>query len=467
LQAGRIWFAGGIIGCFLSNIFCQIFLVIVVHRRQGWKVLLRDMLVVIILLKPALDAYRVASGNTTAAGALVEPLKELVIGKAFMSVSHSIPGATIQLIGLIGSASWGPLVSIGCACMATAFFSASITFDYDTHPKHRREYPGFYGFIPSGPKTRMLIFCVMALASSAHLLQRVLCFALLAQIDMRWPATHMCCDVLVYLLYKAVSGDFLVWGPGCGVPLSIFFRIMHKLFLDFSGCIFLRNPTECGGAYFCFSSITNHVVTFASVALYAQYCPGGDTKLPSEMLYAIVASLFALWALSFGTFLLAIERRYIYSFVSIQTGAKYIKDLFLDNDSDDAKRAAIFSYNDRKWNAIRDEVHQWVDLRYKGWVKEKPEWYVFPPTFGCTSTLCVHTCMCICHANAQVHRGADCKNTRRNDSKGRDCSFERYVTSRPSTNCDGSGRAAPHFRRDSSGIGSCRRGCDRDARTPI
>ena len=351
--------------------------------------------------------------------------------------------------------------------MATAFFSASITFDYDTHPKHRREYPGFYGFIPSGPKTRMLIFCVMALASSAHMLQRVLCFALLAQIDMRWPATHMCCDILVYLLYKAVSGDFLVWGPGCGVPLSIFFRIMHKLFLDFSGCIFLRNPTECGGAYFCFSSITNHVVTFASVALYAQYCPGGDTKLPSEMLYAIVASLFALWALSFGTFLLAIERRYIYSFVSIQTGAKYIKDLFLDNDSDDAKRAAIFSYNDRKWNAIRDEVHQWVDLRYKGWVKEKPEWYVFPPTFGCTSTLCVHTCMCICHANAQVHRGADCKNIRRNDSKGRDCSFERYVTSRPSTNCDGSGRAAPHFRRDSSGIGSCRRGCDRDARTPI
>jgi hypothetical protein len=78
--------------------------------------------------------------------------------------------------------------------------------------------------------------------------------------------------------------------------------------------------------------------------------------------------------LSFGTFLLAIERRFIYSFVSIQTGAKYIKDLFLDNESDDAKRAAIFSYNDRKWLTIRDEVHQWVDLRYKLWAQEKPEW---------------------------------------------------------------------------------------------
>jgi len=89
------------------------------------------MLVVSILLKPALDAYRVASGNTTATGAMVEPLKELVISKAFMAVFHSIPGATIQLVGLIGNTSWGvqrgPLVSIGCACVATAFSDCSVS----------------------------------------------------------------------------------------------------------------------------------------------------------------------------------------------------------------------------------------------------------------------------------------------------------------------------------------------------
>jgi hypothetical protein len=116
------------------------------------------------------------------------------------------------------------------------------------------------------------------------------------------------------------------------------------------------------------------VAAFASVALYAAFYVG-EAKLEATTLYAFVSTLTAVSIVSFGVLLLTMERKFVCTFFSTQTGGDYVMSQFLDNDGNNEQRAEVFWYNQELWRPIRPQVQAWLRPRFKTWRRTKPVWF--------------------------------------------------------------------------------------------
>ena len=103
-----------------------------------------------------------------------------------------------------------------------------------------------------------------------------------------------------------------------------------------------------------------------------------DAELSSAfspvVVYSTIGAITLLWLVSFSDFMLSIDRRYLRTFYSIQTGKSSSMSYFLDNESDELK-SVIFKDNTWLWTAIRPQVKTWVEDNWKRWNKEKPSWF--------------------------------------------------------------------------------------------
>ena len=116
------------------------------------------------------------------------------------------------------------------------------------------------------------------------------------------------------------------------------------------------------------------MAAFASVALYTAFYVG-EAKLAAGTLYAVVGTFSAIWALSSSVLMLTMERKYVRTFFSTETGCERVMNQFLDNAGDDELRAEIFTNNEEMWRPIRDQVQAWVRFRFQSWKQEKPAWF--------------------------------------------------------------------------------------------
>ena len=64
----------------LSSIFVQIILVFAQYQRKGWGVKLREIFIVLLFLRPAVDAYRVSTNHKDSEATLT-PLSEMMCNK--------------------------------------------------------------------------------------------------------------------------------------------------------------------------------------------------------------------------------------------------------------------------------------------------------------------------------------------------------------------------------------------------
>ena len=119
---------------------------------------------------------------------------------------------------------------------------------------------------------------------------------------------------------------------------------------------------------------TLQVAAFASVALYAAFYVG-EAKLEVATLYAFVGTLTAVSFVSFGVLLLTMERKYVRTFFSTQTGAEFVMSQFLDNDGNDEQQAEVFYKNQELWRPIRPQVQAWLRSRFRTWRQNKPAWF--------------------------------------------------------------------------------------------
>ena len=71
----------------------QLFIVYFVHGKRSLRVMLLEMLIVILGVKPGIDAGRVAAGQEQIENTLIDPITELTISKVMEMVCESIPGA--------------------------------------------------------------------------------------------------------------------------------------------------------------------------------------------------------------------------------------------------------------------------------------------------------------------------------------------------------------------------------------
>jgi hypothetical protein len=219
------------------NLVVQALAVIVQTAHRGWRVVWWELSVVFSLLKPAIDAVRVAGGVERVEGAPFDPLIEMVICKGSEMTFESIPGGLAQAVFLLDGGDWtlSAVVSVCLSCISTAFTVTTIDFDLDTNKGYRSKNPEFYGYIPDTSAGRFRVFMLLFVYHSALTLGNTFSMAVLAQTSWVWLVAYLLADNCGLILYKLVRGDLFYWIPGLGVSGSMLVRFAVKVIADFTG----------------------------------------------------------------------------------------------------------------------------------------------------------------------------------------------------------------------------------------
>jgi hypothetical protein len=171
------------------------------------------------LLKPGIDAARVAGGAERVEGAPLDPFTEMVICKLIEMTFESIPGGLAQAIFLLNGDDWttAAVVSVGLSCVSTAFIATTVVYDFDTDPTRRKSNPELYGLIPDNK--RALVFALLFLYHTAWSLGKTFSMAVLAQTDWvgSWctffPTTAASCATSSRVATLSIS--YQGWGGRC------------------------------------------------------------------------------------------------------------------------------------------------------------------------------------------------------------------------------------------------------------
>ena len=75
-----------------ASLLIQLVIVYGQNRKIGIKKVAYEALTVVLFMKPAVDAFRVASGSTTKEGSVFDPMAELVTTKGVEMVRHQGKG---------------------------------------------------------------------------------------------------------------------------------------------------------------------------------------------------------------------------------------------------------------------------------------------------------------------------------------------------------------------------------------
>ena len=197
------------------------------YRQCGARRILKECLPTLVGFKPAVDAYRVASGKKQEPGQAVNPIIEMTCTRMIEMFAEGIPGTIIQLMAILtndGTVAILAWVSLFTSLLSTGFISASISYDFDTHPKKRKSDPTFYGYAPARASKRTIVFISMVFFSSGMLLIRSFVVVLLGLLGMKWAFGYIFADFSLFLLVKVTRRDFHYWIP---VGVDIYHAILR------------------------------------------------------------------------------------------------------------------------------------------------------------------------------------------------------------------------------------------------
>jgi hypothetical protein len=356
----------------------QMLAVWVQNRKLGMKRVIREWFPILIGFKPAVDAYRVATGAKQEVGAAVEAMAEMTVMKVVEMFAEAIPGVIIQLMAIVtsdkdvGTSAW---LSVAVSAITTGFASATISYDIDTHPGLRELVPDFYGYVPANPSKRLIIFISMTLFSAGMLVVRCMTIVVLGLLGGRWVSSYVGTDLLLYLLVKILRGDFWYWLPVGGnleIMSSIVARVLVKVVTDFTSIVQFRHTNEVGGMYWMFG----FVLTMGSLPVAIILAERGDVAEEGlELAWIVVELVIPCTVVSFAVFFLSIEKRYWGTFYSLQRGKDLTVQRFRDSADDASKADAIFNNSKHHWELIEDEVKAWVEANWDGWEEEEPNWF--------------------------------------------------------------------------------------------
>jgi hypothetical protein len=155
LSTGQTGAAYGTIAMVGLCVMLQIAVAVYQNQHRGWVAVAYEVGIVLCFLRAPVDAYRVASGQKQQPGDPVDPLNMLTVGKAFEMVGEAIPALILQsaILMAIADPSMVAVVSIVFSCLAIAYTSTTIAYDFETDPTRRRNNPEFYGYALSPPST--------------------------------------------------------------------------------------------------------------------------------------------------------------------------------------------------------------------------------------------------------------------------------------------------------------------------
>jgi hypothetical protein len=373
-EAGRPELASALLGVVLLSLAIQIAVVCVAHMHQGVRILAIEILIVLSGFKPFVDVWRIDHGMENA-GSPLDTRGERVYCKGIEVVCEALPSAIIQITDALVSSRvrFAPFFSICTSFVAIAVTSTSIFFSFDTDPENRLLCPQFYGAVPASPirhfSTRVSAFLFQLL----HTVSKLVCVSLLLVTSSVALAAYLVLGIAAYVAYKVARKDWYCWIPGAGVGLSVPFRVLPKVFVDFTGNPQLRHPNELGAACWLLTMFETQATCMLSGVVYSRFYDSAN-KLNDGTLFAWLGGLLAAWIAALAVFLLSINRQYLRTFVSFETGPQFIQRMFRENESNDQRRIQIFLTNENHWVEIRPSVAYWVENNVGTWVGQV--WFV-------------------------------------------------------------------------------------------
>ncbi|GMI43368.1 hypothetical protein TrCOL_g9829 [Triparma columacea] len=353
----------------------QMLLVWAQNKKLGMKRVLKELIPILIGFKPAVDAYRVATGADQEVGASMDPMLEMTSMKVIEMFAEAIPGVIIQLMAIatndkdVGTSAW---LSVAVSAITTGFASATISYDWDTDPGWREKAPDFYGYIPAKASKRTVVFVSMLLFTAGMLLIRCTTIVLLGLMGGSWALLYIGADLGLYLLVKILRGDFWYWLPLGGnleILSSILGRVVIKIIVDFTSIVHFRHPYEVGGFYWLFGL----VLTMGSLPVSINIATLHVNEKAIDNA-SLLVNYIPLITLCFAVFFLNIERKYWHTFWSTQRSKDYSMAYFLEGEND-AIKIVVFESSRHHWVSIEGEIKKWVEMNWAKWEEEQPEWF--------------------------------------------------------------------------------------------
>jgi hypothetical protein len=337
---------------------------------------LREWFPILTGFKPAVDAYRVATGAKQEVGTSFDPIIEMSYMKGIEMFAEAIPGVIIQLMAIatsdnkVGTSAW---LSLAVSAITTGFASATISYDWDTDPVRREETPAFYGYIPANASKRTVAFVSMLLFTAGMLLIRCTTIVLLGLMGRRWAFLYIGADLGLYMLAKILRGDFWYWIPVGGsaeIANSIISRVLVKIVTDFTSIMQLRHPNEVGGAYWLFGLL----LTIGSLPVSIHVASSYVSERAIYIASSIMKIFIPMTTLCFAVFFWNIDRKYWHTFWSTQRSKDMSMAYFLEGENDEIK-FLILHFSRHQWVSIEGEIKKWVESNWAKWEEEQPEWF--------------------------------------------------------------------------------------------
>ncbi len=253
LLAGRSTDAFVLLGMIALNLAVQALVVTLQNSHRGRRAVLWELGILFSLLKPGVDAARVAGGAERVEGAPLDPFMAMVCCKLIEMTFESIPGGLTQAIFLLNGGDWttAAVISVGLSCLSTAYTASALVYDFDTDPARRKRNPEFYGYVPDTTGKRASVFALLFLYHTAWSLGKTFSMALLAATNWVWLVVYLLSDHCGLILYKLARGDLIYWVRGLGWAMSMLARFCAKVVVDFTGYAVRVRPTTGLAFYLC------------------------------------------------------------------------------------------------------------------------------------------------------------------------------------------------------------------------
>jgi len=359
--------------------FLQIIGVLAQNSKKSRSEKLREIFFVVTFLKPAVDAYRVATGHEDEQ-LNFSPLQEMALSKSIELACESIPGNVLQIYVFITNPTRSTLhlVSIIISTMTTAFASAVMSFDMDASPDQRKKIPDFYGYMGDTNFERTATFLVMFLLAGLHNLSKSIGVALLLAVSGQTTLLVLAGEMMVYHLVRLLHRDYTMFVPGMEGRLKIIMALathtLAKTIVDFTGLIHMRGPKLVGGAMFLALTIEAQVLPFVAFEIYKNN-DDVENKLDLEELETALRALVGTWAINVLLFFMLIKRKYRKTFWDPQTAWQMVIATYENSDDAYLKMNAIFTNHISMSRRIKTDVIEYMAENWAEWERTKPSWF--------------------------------------------------------------------------------------------
>jgi len=135
----------------VANVIIQLFFQSAYYKKKSSAIKLKEALITLFFLRPAVDAFRLAT-NQVDKDSQLNPITTMATNKCVELATEAIPSCVLQIyVWLTNPEQAGTyaLVSIAISVICTGFASAMLAYDMDVDVAHRKEQPKFYGYIPN------------------------------------------------------------------------------------------------------------------------------------------------------------------------------------------------------------------------------------------------------------------------------------------------------------------------------